>query len=614
MAVSWTLRKKVLMGYSTGLVLMAVLVAWGVASILTLGSASKAILQENYRSILAAGNMTEAIERQDSATLLLIVGYRDEGLKQYHENETQFLAWLARAKDNITVPGEGKIVESIETGYASYLVTFSELERRLYADRTQATAFYYETVLAGSARVRDACARLRQVNQETMFQASDRAQEVSRRATWSMALIGLAAVGTGLVFSLVLSTLLVRPLDRIMAAAQKVSEGDYEVTVTTRATDELGRLAAGFNGMVRKLKAYNDLNVRRIVEEKGKSEAIIRSIDDGIIVVGADGKITDMNPMAARALQVPEDDRGDRHFLEVVKSEELFGYVKQALESGQPPEIDERKSVLTVATGGTERHFQFSITPVHAKTGRMVGVVLLLRDVTKLRELDRLKSEFVMAASHELRTPLTTITMSVNLLEETAREKLTDKERTLLAAAREELERIKALVNDLLDLSKIEAGKMELAFERVPVGLLLEKAIAALRVQADEKGIALTSAIPEGLPQVRADANKVTWVLTNLIANALRYTRRGGSVRLTAEKAGPQVHLSVTDTGAGIPYEYQSRVFDKFAQFKGRDSTQGTGLGLAICKEVVRAHGGTIWVESEPGKGSTFTFTLPIAE
>jgi NtrC-family two-component system sensor histidine kinase KinB len=225
-----------------------------------------------------------------------------------------------------------------------------------------------------------------------------------------------------------------------------------------------------------------------------------------------------------------------------------------------------------------------------------------------------MKSEFVMVASHQLRTPLTSVAMGVSLLQETAAQKLTDKERELLGVAGEELERIRALVNDLLDLSKIEAGKMELAFDRVPVRLLFERAIAALEVQAHEKEVELRSALPQGLPEVRADATKVTWILTNLIANALRYTERSGSVQLMAEKVGSQVHLSVTDTGKGIPYEYQSRIFDKFVQVNGDGSGGGTGLGLAICREMVRAHGGTIWVESAPGKGSTFTFTLPVWE
>ena len=244
----------------------------------------------------------------------------------------------------------------------------------------------------------------------------------------------------------------------------------------------------------------------------------------------------------------------------------------------------------------------------------MLGVVLLLRDVTRLKELDRLKSEFVMAASHELRTPLTSMSMSIKLLRETATEKLDEKEQQLLSVANEEVQRLQALVNDLLDLSKIEAGKMELVFDQVAVSTVFEKAVAVFKAQAEEQSIDLSLEAPEGLPEVKADANKLTWVLTNLISNGLRYTESGGHIDLSAEHVGRQVHISVRDDGAGIPHEYQSKIFDKFVQVKGDKDAGGSGLGLAICKEIVRAHGGTIWVDSTPGEGSTFTLTLPVAE
>jgi NtrC-family two-component system sensor histidine kinase KinB len=242
-----------------------------------------------------------------------------------------------------------------------------------------------------------------------------------------------------------------------------------------------------------------------------------------------------------------------------------------------------------------------------------LGVVLLLRNITKLKEVDRLKSEFVMIASHELRTPLTGIGMSIDLLHEMALQRLNEKEQLLLNSAHEEVQRLKALINSLLDLSKIEAGKVDMEFDKMPPHILFEKAISVLKTQADEKSIELTFSLPEDLPLVKADANKITWVLTNLISNALRYTESGGHISLFAEHVGNQIQISVTDDGAGIPYEYQSRIFDKFQQLKTDRDAGGSGLGLAICREIVRAHGGTIWVDSKPGEGSTFTFTLQVA-
>ena len=444
-----------------------------------------------------------------------------------------------------------------------------------------------------------------------MYKASDRASFLAHRAIWSMGIIGIAAVGIGIGFSLFLSILLVRPVQQMMQATQKISAGNYDVEISTKSRDELGRLSEEFNSMAKKLKAFHDLNIEQIMAEKRKSESIIRSIDDGILLIDAEGKVTDINPMAGTILQVEAENAVNRHFLEVVKSEQLFNYIKQSLESGKPARIEEKQRVLTVEREGEKHYFQFSVTPVYRSAGSLLGVVLVLRDVTRLAELDRLKGEFVMTASHELRTPLTSIGMSIDLLLESASKKLDDKEQKLLSAAHEDLQRLRVLVNNLLDLSRIEAGKMEMDFSRHPVRPLLEKVVESFKVQAEQKGIALSFHVSEGLPLVRADANKISWVLTNLISNALHFTPQGGEIQLTAEAFGPFVQISVRDNGPGIPYEYQSKIFDKFVQVKSTQVLGGSGLGLAICKEIVRAHGGTIWVDSVPGAGSTFIFTIP---
>jgi NtrC-family two-component system sensor histidine kinase KinB len=184
----------------------------------------------------------------------------------------------------------------------------------------------------------------------------------------------------------------------------------------------------------------------------------------------------------------------------------------------------------------------------------------------------------------------------------------------LLTACHEDVQRLRALVNDLLDLSKIEAGKQELSFEMVLPSFLVDQALAVIRPQTEAKHIDLASKIPQDLPKVVADPNKIVWVLVNLLANAVRHTNEGGHIEVKAERAGGQVHLSVTDDGEGVPYDLQSRIFDKFVQVKRDSNIGGSGLGLAICKEVVRAHRGTIWVDSVPGQGSTFTFTIPVAD
>ena len=614
MAMVWTLRKKIFMGYGITLILMVLVLVWAFINLWELGQASDAILKENYKSILAAENMVYAIERQDSAILLMFLGYYEQGQNQFRENESHFLQWLGRAKENITVEGEDKIVNMIETEYSKYLNHVSELKPISTAGPRKTGTFYHETILPTFQSVRDECIRLREINQENMFKISDRARFIAKRAIWSMAIIGTAAVAIGLGFSLLLSKILVKPVRQMMKATQKIAEGDYNIEISADSSDELGRLADEFNSMAKKLKGFHDLNIEQVMAEKRKSEAIIRSIDDGIILVDAEFKVTGMNPMARRILDIQPHGRQNRHFLEVVKSEQFFDYIKQSMESGKPPSIEEKQNLFTVEKEGTRRHYQFSITPVRGKKGVLIGVVLLLRDVTRLAELDRLKSEFVMTASHELRTPLTSIGMSIDLLLEGAIKKLNEKEQQLLLAAHEDLQRLKSFVSNLLDLSKIEAGKMEMELSSVPIHLLFEKAMAVFKNQLEEKAVNLSFDLPEELPNVKADDNKITWVLTNLVSNALRYTPRGGHIKLSAEPFGPYVQISVRDDGAGIPYEYQSKVFDKFVQVKSDKAVGGSGLGLAICKEIVRTHGGTIWVDSAPGAGSTFTFTLPIWE
>jgi NtrC-family two-component system sensor histidine kinase KinB len=608
-----TLRKRILIGYGIALALMAVVVVWAVVNLVGLGQAGDAILRENYKSILAAENMVGAIERQDSATLLVMLDYGEEGLRQFRENENQFLQWLGRAKDNVTISGEADIVASIESGYSAYLVDFSRLRQVRVSSPQQAGVFYHETVLPSFRHVRDEVERLRQINQNTMFIASRRAETVARTAIWSTVAVAAAAIGLGLAFSLLLSKRLVRPIRQMMEATEALSGGDYDVQVPASGYDELARLAESFTAMARKLGSYHRMNVDRILAEKLKGDAVLRSIEDGVVVVDAEFRVTNMNPQAGHMLGVdPEAAVAEKHFLEVVRDERLFELMKQTAKSGRPPKVEEGRDIISIGQDESARHYMFGITPVIAKGGRMLGVVLLLRDVTRLKELDRLKSEFVMTASHELKTPLQSLGMSIELLREGAAERLDARQRQLLDAAGEELARLKSLISDLLDLSKIEAGKVLLETDRIAPRLLADKAVGVFQAQARGKNIELTSDVPDDVPEIRADANKITWVLTNLIANALRYAE--SRVAVSARHSGQWVRFSVADDGEGIPTEYQSRIFDKFVQVKSEKSVGGTGLGLAICKEIVRAHKGTIWVDSTPGEGSTFTFTLPVAQ
>ncbi len=607
------LRRKILLGYGIGLLLVAVVLAWAVINILTLGRASDAILRENYRSILTAWNMIAAVERQNDSVVLLLLGREKEGISRFHTDETEFLQWLGRARDNITVPGEDRVIDAIDSTYTVYLNTVSHLQT-LGLENSPLTGEYYQKTVAPTLEaVLSVCQRLRDINQNAMYLASSTAREVASRAVTSTLLVGIAAILFGLAFSFVLSNFITRPLADFLEATQKIAAGDYDVRIIDTASDELGRLAGEFNAMAGKLKSFHDMNIGRLIAEKKKSDAIIRNIDDGLLFIDADYRIVNLNPAAARMLNTTPAECEGKHFLEVLKSEELFSHIKKARETRKAAVIDEDRNVFTLERDESRYYYQFSITPVSAGDKAPAGVLLLLRDVTRLKELDILKSQFVMTASHELRTPLAGALMSIDLLLEKAADRLTKQELQLLTATHEDIHRLRALVNDLLELSKIESGKIDMSFENVRVHLLAEQAVAMLKQQAEEKKLKLSFQGAENTPPVKADPTKIIWVITNLISNAFRYTDPGGFVRVAAERFGSQIHVSVRDNGTGIPYEYQSRIFDKFVQVKSDRESGGSGLGLAICKEIVRAHGGAIWVDSTPGEGSVFTFTLPVA-
>ena len=577
--------------------------------------ATDAILSENYRSILAAENMVDTLERQDSGILLLFLGDTKRGIAQYHENEAVFLEWLARAKDNITIKGEMQLVGSISDGFSRYRKRFSELTDRNGPSKSSeaySLAAYQESVYPLFTKVRENCVALRRLNEETMYAASVKAGLVAGRAIWSTVLVAASALMVALIFSLFLAERIVGPIRRFMEASRKISSGDYAVRVPVEAGDELGRLAGEFNQMATQLGRYHEMNIEQIISEKNKGEAILSSIEDGLVVFNTDLKVTGINPAARRLLDLEVSESSALHCMDIFTDMSVCDLIRKTVVTGIQPSVPDEKRIIIFPGEEHPRHYLFSVTAIRGRDRNLTGIVLLLRNITRLREVEQLKSEFVMAASHELRTPLTSLGMSVDLLLEHAPEGLGEKDRELLQAAHEEVYRMKALVNDLLDLSKIEAGRIEMEFEKVPIQTLFSSVHSVFKSQMDIKEVAFTVDVPEDLPGIRADANKITWVLTNLISNALRLVKKGGHIALTAHRIGSQVHISVHDDGPGIPQEYQSRIFQKFVQVKDRESG-GAGLGLAICKEIVRAHGGTIWVESPPGGGSVFTFTLPVA-
>ncbi len=608
-----SLKKKILIGYGVAFSLMSFVATLAISNLWSLGKTTDTILRDYYRSILAVENMLDALARQDSGILLVFMGDAAKGIAQYSENEALFLEWLGRSKESIAVEGELEIVHLIEAQYEEYRRQFSGLTTLQNSSNSSlplSLQTYKEAILPIFSQVKASCLQLRTMNEKTMYSVSENARKSTGHAIWSTVTVALLASMVALFFSLVFAERLVLPLRRFVDAAKKIAAGEFSVQLSVETQDELGELAQEFNRMAAQLRRFHMMNVDLIVGEKNKGEAILASIEDGLVVLDTERKVTAINPAARRILKIRSAVGEILDCEQIFPDKKILEVIEETIRSGVQPSLSDDQRIVVLTADDETRHYLFSATVVGQQEQKVSSVVLLLKDITQLREVERLKSEFVMAASHELRTPLTSLGMSIDLLIEHASQYLPEKEKELLHAAYDEVNRMKVMVHDLLDLSKIEAGRIDLEFENMPVATLFEHARNVFKGQVSMKHVNLTIDDTEFLPLVRADASKIVWVLSNLISNALRYVGEGGHIRLTADRAGAAVNISVQDNGLGIPAEHQTRIFHKFVQLNKRESGR-TGLGLAISKEIVRAHGGKIWVESQPGKGSVFTFTLP---
>lgn len=609
--------QKILLGYGVIILLLIIIVGLAEYHISRLGSASQEILKENYESILASENMIGAIERQDSSIILSLFDDSNETLEQIKKNEGVFYQWLTRAKDNITIQGEADILNKIEEGYAKFLTLSAQLTnfrteppRNFSSQMKEAVKLYQEDIHPRFLEIRNNCIALRELNQNMMYQASSNARSLASRSAVSTLIVGVIVIIFGLTFSLLILRIVVKPIKSLTNAAVQVGDGDLSVKIPKIGRDEIGVLAMEFNKMVESLREFQEMNISQIVSEKKKSEAIVRSIKDGIIICDSKMRITSINSIARHIFNVSESNAINKPFLEITRQETLFEHLQEILK-GKKPSIDE--DVITVKVDDHENHYKFAILPIKGESSEFYGIVIFLQDITKLKELDKMKSEFVMMASHELRTPLTSVEMGVKLVLEESAGKINEKQKTLLQSSQEELNRLKNLVNDLLELSRIEQGNIEMDFDDIEIQTLCTRAFNTVKHQAQNKEISYSLDLEKPNLKVRADVSKIIWVITNLLGNAVRYTDKGGWIKLKSDVSGDWAFISVMDNGAGIPFEYQSKIFDKFVQLKNKE-TQGSGLGLTIAKEIVRAHRGTIWVESKVHEGSTFTFTLPIIQ
>ena len=414
----------------------------------------------------------------------------------------------------------------------------------------------------------------------------------------SALLAGLVlALAASLVLSYLFARALLRPLWAFHAALARLSSGEPGARVRWRSNDELGDLARAFDGMAEDLEQRNEA----IVAERDRLAAVLSVMVEGVLVVDAEERIVLANPRLRELLGIRGEIEGLRP-LAAVRNADVDDALRAALAESQPVHRE-------IALAGVERR----VLAVHAASfaiGDAKGAVAVFHDMTEVRRLETVRRDFVANASHEIKTPLTAIR---GFAETLLGSELPPRDaRSYLEIILRHSERLSQLVEDLLELSRLESGKFTLEPEPLDLGVLVAKLCRELEPRLRERGISVRIAA-EGAPRAFADARAVEQILSNLLDNALKYSDSEREIEVRIQAEGDDVRVDVADQGIGIPEADRARIFERFYRVdRGRSRDQGgTGLGLSIVKHLVQACGGDVWVESTPGVGSTFSFTLP---
>jgi len=388
-----------------------------------------------------------------------------------------------------------------------------------------------------------------------------------------------------------------QPIRELTKVSQQIASGEFGHKILVGTKDETGQLAHAFNEMSMKLKDM----LATISEDRTRLSSILDNMADGVILTDSEGNIIVTNKAAQSLFSIKDNIAQDRPLIEVVREHELSDLINQCLETGQ-----EKTSQFDFSK--LNRFLRAIAIPINKD--RLDGVLLLIQDLSELRNLQTMRRDLVGNISHEFRTPLTGIKTMVETLQDGAIDER-DTARDFLSRIEAEVDRMTQLVGELTELSHIETGKAELKLEPVNLNLLAEKVMDQLKPQAERQNLTLEAVLEDDIPSFQADKERIRQVMVNLIHNAIKFNRPGGSITTTTGYSEGSVVVEVTDTGIGIAKDDLPHIFERFFKSHKSRAGQGTGMGLAIAKHIVEAHGGKIWVQSEEEKGSTFSFSIP---
>lgn len=555
------LKTKVALG---GLFLFLLLILVGALSLFyfnRLSNDSKEIIKDNYETLNYSREML--LELNNLAAGRGSISHFEQNL-QLQEN-------------NITEPGEKETTSALRRD-------FNQLKATGHTDSL-------------SQIIHNNISRIMQLNLQAIDRKNKAVQVSAESAKTVIVLCLTVCLLLGLTFIFNFPSLVASPVAKLTEGIRAVANKNYSERIHLNRKDEFGELANAFNIMAEQLDNYEHSNLARILFEKQRAETVINSLKDASIGIDHKGIVLFANQQALQLLNLKEQEIAGLSQEEVKNKNDLFRFL-----------INEQNNTpFKIVLDGKENYFTKEIIELR-QADQKTGMVIVLKNITPFKELDVAKTHFIATVSHELKTPLASSDFSLRLLEDERVGSLTPEQKELVASLKDDNKRLLRILSELLDLSQVDSGKIKLNIEPVQAATLVDKAVESVLNVAREKDIRIKKEITTDLPPVHADPDKTTWVLTNFLTNAIRYSATGADIIIAVRPSGDKTMFSVQDFGKGIDSRYMDKIFDRYFRIPG--ATEGSGLGLAICKEFIEAQGGTISVASEAGKGSRFSFVL----
>jgi signal transduction histidine kinase len=605
-----SLRHKLLLGFGGLLLILAAVSSLTMVVLTRYSRTLERVFRENYDSAVYCDGMKLHLDQLDArAQRLLWDETADLRPAALAVEMNPFESDLHNQLGNCTLPGETQLTQHIADVWQTYRGDFATF---VGASPDQRRALYRNALQPRFTELRSTAQRIADMNMRNMVSVDGQVKRTMIDVR--NALLVLVAAGAALAALLVgtVAVSLHKPIQALTRSARQIESGDLDLNLNVHSNDEMGQLAEAFNAMASRLREFRRLDNQRLLRTQQTTQLAIDSLPDAVIVLGPHAEVEIANLTARTHFHINPGE--PLTAAELPWLDRLYEKVRR---DRTPVDPQGYKTAVQLFDDGRERFLLPHAVPMFDDARTLIGVTVILVDVTRLRQADELKSGLVSMVSHELRTPLTSIRMAVGLATSGKLGAPPPRMAQVLAAARDDAERLYRIIENLLSMSRIEAGEARFQFAPMSPEEIVVGAVEPLRSALDDHGVKLKVDVAPDLPDVRADASCIGLALTNLLTNAMKFSPRDGDVTLSVARDGDTDALAfrVTDTGPGVPPEFANRIFEKFFRIPRPGGPTGAGLGLSIAKEIVVAHHGRIGVEPAPNgaTGSTFYFTLPVA-